>query len=127
LFGNGGLFRVVAGPLGAVVGLLWAPLLATKLGYAASARQITYIAAGGLGALGLLFPPGVLFFIFGTPGGLVAGELVGGSDWVLGFFPGSLVVGALAAAAHRFIGAIASSIAGGWVIVLGLLSALSPL
>lgn len=127
LFGNGRLFRLVAGPLGAVIGLLWAPLLAAKLGFSANAKQATVIASIALGGLGFLFPPGALFFICGVPGGLIAGELVGGSDWVLGFFPGLLVTGALGAAAHRFLGAIASSVFGSWLVILGLLSALSPL
>jgi hypothetical protein len=127
LFGNGKLFRLVAGPLGAGIAILWAPLLATKFGFNAAAKQVTVVASIALGGLGFLYPPGALFFIFGVPGGLIAGELVGDSDWVLGFFPGFLVSGALAAAAHRFIGAIASSVAGAWLIVLGLLSALSPI
>jgi hypothetical protein len=127
LFGNGKLFRLVAGPVGALVGVLWAPLLAAKLGYADSAKPITLVTSIALGGLGLMYPPGALFFIICVPGGLVAGELVGGSDWVLGFFPGLLVTGALGAAAHRFLGAIASSVAGAWFIVLGLLAALSPL
>jgi hypothetical protein len=126
LFGNGRLFRLVAGPLGAVVAVLWAPLLATKLGFSASAKQATIVAAIALGGLGFMFPPGSLFFIAGVPGGLIVGELVGGADWVLGFFPGLLVTGALAASAHRFLGAIASAIFGAWLVVLGLLAALSP-
>lgn len=127
MFGNGRLFRLVAGPLGALVAVLWAPLLAHKLGFPTSSNQVTLVAAIALAGLGFLFPPGALFFVCGVPGGLIAGELVGGSDWVLGFFPGLLVAGALGAAAHRFLGAIASSVAGAWLIVLGLLAALSPL
>jgi hypothetical protein len=127
LFGNGRLFRLVAGPLGAVVGVLWAPLLAAKLGYASSARQAGIVAAILLGGLGLLFPPGSLFFSCGALGGLLAGELVGGADWVLGFFPGLLVSGALAASAHRFLGAIVSAVFGAWLLVLGVLASLSPL
>src|SRR5687768_11243518 len=63
LFGNGKLFRLVAGPLGALVGLLWVPLLAAKLGYLASAKEITFGAMIALAALGFVFPPGGLFFI----------------------------------------------------------------
>ncbi|MBK7858216.1 MAG: hypothetical protein IPJ65_06255 [Archangiaceae bacterium] len=127
MFGNGRLFRLAAGPLGALVAVLWAPLVAAKLGLTANAGQVTLGAAIALGGLGFMFPPGGLFFIVGVPGGLIAGELVGGSDWMLGFFPGLLVTGALAAAAHRFLGAIASAAFGGWLLILGLLSALSPL
>lgn len=127
LFGNGRLFRLVAGPLGALVGLLWAPLVAQKVGIAATAREVTIVASIALGGLGFLFPPGALFFICGVPGGLIAGEIVGGSDWVLGFFPGLLVSGAMGAAAHRFLGAIASSIGGAWLMIIGLLAAMAPL
>jgi hypothetical protein len=127
LIGNGKLFRLVAAPIGAMVALLWAPMLAIKMGFAPSAQQITTVAAVALGVLGLLFPPGALFFICGAPGGLIAGELVGGSDWMIGFLPGFLVAGALGAAAHRIIGAVASSVTGGWLMVLGLLSLLSPI
>lgn len=127
LLGNGKLFRLVAGPIGAIIAVLWAPLLAIKMGFAPNVKEVTIVASIGLGGLGLLYPPGALFFIVGVPGGLVAGELVGTSDWVLGFFPALLVTGAIGASAHRFVGAIASSIAGAWLIVLGLLSALSPL
>ncbi|MBL8952433.1 MAG: hypothetical protein JNK82_16755 [Myxococcaceae bacterium] len=108
------------------MGLLWGSLLATKLGVPGTPQQITMVSSVGLAILGFLFPPGALFFVVGIPGGLLAGELVGGSDWVLGFFPGLLVAGALGAAAHRFLGAIASALTGAWLIILGLLAALSP-
>jgi signal transduction histidine kinase len=126
-FGNGKLFRLAAAPLGALVALLWAPLLAIRFGYAANARQITLFAAAALTGLGLLFPPGALFFICGAPGGLLGGELAGAQDWVLGFLPGFLVTGALGAAAHRHLGAVASSIGGAWLLVLGLLAAVAPM
>jgi hypothetical protein len=124
--GNGRLFRLAAAPLGALVALLWAPLLAIKLGYATNAKQITLFSAAALTALGLLFPPGALFFICGAPGGLLGGELAGASDWVLGFLPGFLVAGALGAAMHRVLGAVVSSLGGAWLLVLGLLAAAAP-
>jgi hypothetical protein len=126
LFGNGRLFRLAAAPLGALAAMLWAPLLAVKLGYAPQAKMITTVAMATLAGIGLLFPPGAVFFICGIPGGLVAGELVGATDWVLGFVPGFMVTGAMAAAAHRYIGAVVSSLGGGWLIVIGLLAALAP-
>jgi hypothetical protein len=126
-FGNGRLFRLAAAPLGAIVALLWTPLLAIRFGHAADARQLTTFAMAGLAALGLLFPPGALFFICGTPGGLLGGELVGSQDWVMGFLPGFLVAGALGAAAHKTLGAVVSSVGGAWLLVLGLLAALAPM
>jgi hypothetical protein len=127
LFGSGRLFRFVAGPLGAALAFLWGGLLAVKLGFAGAASTFTNASAVGLLVLGLAYPPGALFFIFGIPGGLIGGEMAGTSDWLIGFFPGFIIVGALAAGAHRYIGAVASSLAGAWLIVLGLLALLSPI
>lgn len=126
LFGSGRLFRLVAGPMGAAVGFLWAELLAGKFGFASQAKQIGVAATVGLGALGLVFPPGAVFFIFGVPAGLIAGELAGSTDWLLGFFPGFIVGGVLAMAAHRSIGAVASSLFGGALAVVGVLAVLAP-
>src|SRR5205823_3623406 len=110
--GNGRLLRLSAAPLGAGVALLWAPLLATRVGYASSAKEITPMAAAALAGLGLLFPPGALFFVCGVPGGLLGGELAGRADWVLEFLPGFRVEGALGATTHRALGAAASSVGG---------------
>src|SRR5207302_10221744 len=44
----------------------------------------------------------------------------------VGFCPTSLITAAVAAAAHRQIGAFASSLVGSWTIVLGLLALLCP-
>jgi hypothetical protein len=125
LFGGGKLFRLVAGPLGAAVGFLWTPLLATKLGFGPQGPQIRIVATIGIGGLGLLLPPGATFFAFGIPLGLVAGDMAG-NDWVIGFIPAFLIGGTLAVAAHRYIGAVASSLVGGWLVVIGLLAALHP-
>ena len=125
LFGGGKLFRLIAGPLGAAVGFLWTQMVATKLGYGPQAPQIRIVATIAIGGLGLLLPAGATFFAVGVPIGLVAGEMAG-SDWVLGFIPGFFISGTLAVAAHRYIGAVASSVVGGWLLVIGLLSALRP-
>lgn len=125
LFGGGKLFRLVAGPLGAAVGFLWTPLLATKLGFGPQGPQIRIMATIGIGGLGLLLPTGATFFAFGIPLGLVAGDMAG-NDWVIGFVPAFMIGGTLAVAAHRYIGAVASSLVGGWLVVIGLLAALHP-
>jgi hypothetical protein len=125
LFGGGKLFRVVAGPLGAAVGFLWTPLLATKLGYGPQGAQLRIVATIGIGGLGLLLPAGATFFAFGIPIGLVAGDMAG-SDWVLGFIPAFFIGGLIAVVLHRYIGAVASSLVGAWALVIGLLSALHP-
>lgn len=124
LFGGGRAFRVVAGPMGALVGLLWAPVVFDKLGLTLAPKVVSTISAAGLGAMGFLFPPGAVFFAFGLPVGFLAGQLAGQSDWLLGFVPGFLVTGMVAAVFHRHIGAVASSLAGGWILAIGLLATL---
>lgn len=126
LFGGGRLFRLVAGPIGAGVGFLWAPILATRLGFAPQANQARVVAAAGIAGLGLLYPPGAIFFAFGIPSGMVGGELAGVNDWLLGFIPAFFFGGVLAMAAHRYIGAVVSSLVGAWLLVLGLLAVLHP-
>jgi len=126
LFGNGKLFRLVAGPLGALVGLLWAPLVAQRLGLVGEDRRVPVVAAIGLGGLSLGLPHAASFLGVGVPAGLLAGTLVGGGDWALGFIPGFLIAGALGVAAHRHLSALLSSVVGGWLLVLGVLAALRP-
>ena len=48
LFGGRQLFRLVAGPLGALIATVWAAPLAARLGFGASIRQITLVATIGL-------------------------------------------------------------------------------
>lgn len=126
LFGGGKLFRVVAGPIGAGVGFLWAPVVATKIGFAPQAAQARIVATIAIAGMGFLYPPAATFFAFGIPMGMVAGEMAGVNDWMLGFIPGLFFGGVLAMAAHRYIGAIASSLVGAWLLVLGLLALLRP-
>lgn len=126
LFGGGRLFRLVAGPLGAAIGVVWGGALAVRLGFAGLQQQVTLVAGGGLLALGLLYPPVVVFFAFGVPAGLVAGQLAGGSDWLLGFVPGLMVGGAIGVLVHRAVSAVISAAVGAWALVLGLLAATAP-
>ena len=126
LYGGGKLFRLIAGPVGAAVGFLWAPVLATKLGFAPQAQQARIIATISIGGMGLLYPPAATFFAAGIPLGMVAGEMAGANDWLLGFIPAFFFGGVLAMAAHRYIGAIVSSLVGAWLMVLGVLAALYP-
>ncbi len=127
LLGGGRMFRLVSGPLGAAVGLIWAPVLAAKLGFAPQADQVRIAATITIGGLGLLYPPAATFFAFGVPVGLMAGELVGANDWVLGFIPAFFFGGVLAMAAHRYVGALVSSLVGSWLLMLGLLAVTHPL
>jgi len=126
LYGGRQLFRLVAGPLGAVIALVWAVPLAQRLGLAVSLRQFANIAALTLFVAGLAWPPAVVFFAFGVPAGLLGGELAGPSDWLLGFGPCFLVGGGIGVVVHRMVGAVLSAAAGAWVLALGLLAALTP-
>ena len=123
LFGGGRFFRFVAGPMGAWAGYVCVPVVLAEFGIRHDAAVVT-LAAALLGVGGVLFPPLAVFFAFGLPAGLMLGNAVGRSDWPLGFLPGFIATGTLAAAMHRFIGAIASSVVGAWLLVIGLLSAL---
>ncbi|MFZ5445443.1 MAG: hypothetical protein ACOZQL_35960 [Myxococcota bacterium] len=125
LYGGRQLFRLVAGPLGALIATVWAAPLAARLGFGGSIRQLTLVATIGLFGAGLLWPPAVIFFAFGVPAGLAGGQLAG-SDWLLGFGPGFLVGGAIGVVLHRLLAAIISAVAGAWVAVLGLMAVLNP-
>jgi hypothetical protein len=124
LFGGGRVFRVVAAPLGAVIGFVWAPVVANKFGLTGIDPKLSAGAAIGTAVLGLALPPAVIFFTFGIPAGLAAGELAGPSDFLLGFVPACLLVGTVAAVFHRHIGAVAASLVGSWLLLIGLLSSL---
>ncbi|MEW6432517.1 MAG: hypothetical protein AB1730_13525 [Myxococcota bacterium] len=126
LFGGRRLFRLVAGPLGAVIATVWAGVLAQRLGFGSSARAITTVASLGLLTAGLLYPPVVVFFAFGVPVGLLGGQLAGSADWLLGFLPGFMVGGAMGIVMHRLVGAVLSSVVGAWIAVMGLMAALNP-
>lgn len=127
LFGRGQLFRIVAAPLGALIGSLWVPAVAAHFGSTMPASQVGLGASIGLAFLGALFPPGVIFFAFGMPIGLIAAQLVGPTDWLLAFLPGFIIGGAIGVVLHPVVSALISSVAGAWVLTLGLLAVLAPL
>ncbi|MBI3183701.1 MAG: hypothetical protein HYZ28_16305 [Myxococcales bacterium] len=124
VFGGGRFFRLVAGPMGALVGGLWAAVVANRLGFIGGEAKVSAAAALVLGVAGFAYPPAAVFFAFGVPSGLLAGQLAGNNDWILGFVPAFLLCGAVATAFHRHIGAVASSAVGAWLLVVGVMSAL---
>ncbi|MGA9526064.1 MAG: hypothetical protein WBV82_31690 [Myxococcaceae bacterium] len=124
LFGSGRNFRFVAGPTVAFVGFLWVPLIAQRFGVPLAPHVLSISGAVLLGALGVAFPPAAVFFGFGLPAGYIAGNLAGPNDWMLGFAPGLLAVGTMAAVFARIIGAVLASLVGAWLLVLGMLAAL---
>jgi hypothetical protein len=124
LFGSGRTFRFVAGPTVALIGFVWVPLIAQRFGVLLSPQVLAISAAVLLGAVGVAFPPAALFLGFGLPAGYIAGNLAGPNDWMLGFIPGFLAVGTIAAVFARVIGAVLTSAVGAWILVLGMLAAL---
>ncbi len=126
VMGGGRFFRLVAGPLGVVVGTLWGATVFSRLGLTWPQAPVTAGSALVLGALGFAFPPALVFFAVGLPLGLFAGELAGTADFALAFVPTFVLTGALAAVFTRYIGSVVSSVAGAWCLVLGLLGVLHP-
>jgi hypothetical protein len=124
LAGGGKLFRVVAGPVGAVLGLVWTGAVTQRLGLTGLDPRLPTLLAAALMALGFLFPPAVTFVGVGVPLGLVAGQLAGPSDFLLGFGPGFIVGGLVGAVLHRQVSGIVASAVGAWLLVIGALAAL---
>ncbi len=125
-FGGGRLFRLIAAPIGGVIGLLWAGAVATRFGFSDLKQQITTGSAIALAAIGLAMPPAITFIALGVPCGLIGGQLAGTNDYLLGFLPGFVAGGAMAVLLHRVIASIVSAAVGGWVLTLGLCATLSP-
>jgi hypothetical protein len=123
-FGSGRAFRLVAAPLGALVGFFLTPAALEVFHLPVSAGMSASVGAVVLFVAGVIFPPVVIFFAAGLPLGLLAGKLVGSEDFLLGFVPGLLLAGALGAVFHRQVAAVASAAAGGWLLVIGLLATL---
>ncbi|ABF89925.1 MULTISPECIES: hypothetical protein [Myxococcus] len=121
--GGGKLFRVLAGPIGAVLGLLWTPVLVMKLGLPDVAKMST-IAAAVLMALGFLLPTAITFLGVGVPLGLVAGQIAGQQDFLLGFAPGFIIGGLAGAMLQRPVAVMVASAVGAWMFVIGALAAL---
>lgn len=125
LVGGGRMFRLLAGPLGAVLGLWWTPVITTKLVLPQLDPRLPTLAAGVLLLLGFLFPPAITFLGVGIPLGLVAGQIAGPQDFLLGFAPGFIIGGLVGALLHRVVSSLVASVVGAWVLVIGALAALN--
>jgi len=126
LRGGGVLFRVVAGPFGLIIGQIWVGPLAARLGFSTQQTQISLLASLVLCVLGFVVPASTVFFGFGIPLGLMAANLVGPADWLLGFVPAFIIGGALGVVLERPVSVLLASLAGGWSTLIGLMAALTP-
>lgn len=124
LFGGGKMFRFVAGPAGALVGFLFTPAVAVRFGVEASVNMLSVIGAAVVGVASFVLPSVAVFIGVGIPAGLLAGAAAGANDWILGFLPGFLAVGTIAAVFTRWIGAVLAAAVGAWLLVIGMLAAL---
>src|SRR5271169_140743 len=119
--GGGKAFRVIAAPVGALLGLLWGEALAGPLGLAGSETALAIGAAVVLFCIGALAPSVVVAIAFGAPVGLAFGGLVGNTGFLLGFVPAALLAGAVAAVLHRPLRVLLAATMGGALLLLGLL------
>ncbi|XXF76711.1 hypothetical protein P2318_27185 [Myxococcaceae bacterium GXIMD 01537] len=125
LFGGGKLlFRIVAGPVGAVLGYLWTGVVTAKLGLTNLDPRLPSGVALGLLGLGFIFPPAITFLGVGLPLGLAAGQIAGQADFLLGFVPGLVLGGLAGALLHRVVASVVASAVGAWLLVIGALAAL---
>jgi large-conductance mechanosensitive channel len=118
------VFRAVAGPVGAVLGLVWTGAVTQKLGLTDLDPRLPTFVAAALMIVGFLFPPAITFLGVGVPLGLVAGQVAGPGDFLLGFAPGFIIGGLVGALLHRVVSALVASAVGAWVLVIGALAAL---
>ncbi|MET0405415.1 MAG: hypothetical protein ABW123_23565 [Cystobacter sp.] len=123
LAGGGRLFRLLAGPLGAAIGLAWTDVLFTKFSLAMDSRLPGAIAAT-LAVLGLLYPPIIVYLGVGIPLGMLGGEIAGPNDFIVGFAPGVILGGLIGVVLHRQVSSIIASCIGGWLLVIGAMAAL---
>lgn len=121
LLGNGRSFRFIAGPMAGLAGTLWLPMVLVRVGLPAETVSFSAAAGGALFVLGVLTPPFALFFFVGLPAGLVAGHFAGPDVFLLAFTPAFVVAGTLAAMFHEAVAAVATSVLGAWLTVLGAL------
>ncbi|PTL83746.1 hypothetical protein [Vitiosangium sp. GDMCC 1.1324] len=124
LFGGGRLFRLLAGPMGALIGLGWTGVLLAKFGITGMDPRLSSVVAVVLTVLGFIFPPAIVYLGVGIPVGLLGGEIAGPNDYLVGFGPGLILGGVVAAVLHRHVASILASILGGWLLVIGAMAAL---
>ena len=124
LAGGGRIFRLLAGPIGAGIGFFWTPLVFTKFAIGGYDPRLANVAAAALTALGLIYPPIIVYLGVGMPLGLLGGEIAGPADYLIGFAPGFILGGLIGVVLYRQMAAILASCIGGWLLVIGAMAAL---
>jgi len=124
--GGGKAFRVIAAPVGALLGLLWGEALAGPLGLAGSETAVAVGSSLVLFGIGALAPSVVVAIAFGAPIGLAFGELVGNTGFLLGFVPAALLASAVAGVLHRPLRVLVATTTGAALLLVGLLRLLQP-
>jgi hypothetical protein len=124
LAGGGRLFRLLAGPMGACMGLGWTSLLLAKFALGGLDPRLPGGIAAALAVLGFLFPPIIVYLGVGIPLGLLGGEIAGPNDFIVGFAPGVILGGLIGVVLYRQVSAILASCIGGWLLVIGAMAAL---
>jgi len=119
--GGGKAFRVIAAPVGALLGLLWGEALAGPLGLSGSETAVAVGSALVLFGIGALAPSLVVAIAFGAPIGLAFGELVGNTGFLLGFVPAALLASAVAGVLHRPLRVLVAATTGAALLLAGLL------
>ena len=122
--GDTRLFRFMAGPLGLLPGMMWTNLLLGHFGITHTDSRTVAGVAAVLALAGFLFPPAIICLTVGIPLGLLGGEIAGPGDFLVGFAPGVLIGGVLAAVLHRQVSAVIASLLGAWLLVIGSMAAL---
>jgi len=125
--GGGKAFRVIAAPVGALLGLLWGGALAGPFGLAGSETALAVGAAAVLFGVGVFAPSVVVAMAFGAPVGLAFGGLVGNTGFLLGFVPAALLAGAVAAVLSGALRVLVAASTGAGLLLLGLLRLLQGL
>lgn len=117
------VFRLVLAPIAITIAWAMGPKIAQHVHLAP--KLASYAAAGAAGLASVVWPPLVVFAVFGAIGASVGGELAGPQEYWIGVVPGFLLGGVLSIALHRFISVVVSSVLGATALVLGLLTLVS--
>ena len=120
--GGGRAFRLLAGPLGAVLGLAWTTPVLRVVAPALVGPTGPVVTAAVLALAGFAFPQAVTALAVGVPAALLGAHVAGPGDALLGFLPGLVLGGALGVWLHRTLAVVLASAAGAVLLCVALLA-----